>query len=164
MKTKSSNRTLNIPDLVFEAILDEKAKYDKNRRRRINDKTTPFKDLNFICCSTYGNPRGKSFHIKKFKLLLAENNLPDIRFHDLRATYTTILINNQFSPKAVSKLLGHSNEIITLDIYTDKENVINDLTVPLENFIKNLKRDDDYKEKINISLNNVYDKMNKFLV
>lgn len=60
--------------------------------------------------------------------------------------------------------LINNNQITILSYIGSKENVINDLTEPLENFIKNLKRDDDYKEKINISLNNVYDKMNKFLV
>ena len=61
VKTFSSNRELEIPDIVFEAILEERKKYERNRSRRINDKTTPFKDYDFICCSTYGNPRSKVF-------------------------------------------------------------------------------------------------------
>lgn len=83
VKTFSSNRELVIPDLVFEAILEERKKYEKSKSRRINDIRNPFKDYDFICCSTYGNPRSKSFHFKYWKKLLKDCELPDIRFHDL---------------------------------------------------------------------------------
>ena len=76
---------------MFNAIVEERKKYERNRSRRINDKNNPFLDLNYICCSTYGHPRSKSFHYKYFKKLLKENNLPNIRFHDLRHTYATRL-------------------------------------------------------------------------
>ena len=54
-KTPAGVRELPIPDYVFEAILEERKTYEKNRRRR--PKT--FRDWNYICCSTYGNPRSK---------------------------------------------------------------------------------------------------------
>ena len=117
LKTESSYRELPIPDLVFEAILEERQKYERHRRKRINDKTTPFFDGDYICCSTYGRPRSKSFHWKYYKQLLAENGLPDIRWHDLRSTYCTLLLKENFNPKAVSKLMGHAKEIITMDTY-----------------------------------------------
>lgn len=47
LKTASSYRELDIPDCVFEAIIEEKIIYDKNRNRRKQN----FKDLNYICCS-----------------------------------------------------------------------------------------------------------------
>lgn len=139
VKTFSSMRELEIPDMVFEAILEERKKYERNRSRRINDKTTPFKDYDFICCSTYGNPRSKSFHFKYWKQLLKENNLPDIRFHDLRASYCTILLKNNINEKAVSKQLGHATEIITVDVYGDNEEIIADCLNELEPFIESVK-------------------------
>lgn len=139
VKTFSSKRELDIPDMVFEAILEERKKYERNRSRRINDKTTPFKDYNFICCSTYGNPRSKSFHFKYWKQLLKENNLPDIRFHDLRASYCTLLLKNNINEKAVSKQLGHATEIITVDVYGDNEEIIADCLNELEPFIESVK-------------------------
>lgn len=42
VKTESSNRVIQIPDILFEAILEERRKYEKNRKRRINDKNNPF--------------------------------------------------------------------------------------------------------------------------
>ena len=146
VKTFSSNRELEIPDIVFEAILEERKKYERNRSRRINDKTTPFKDYDFICCSTYGNPRSKSFHFKYWKALLKDNNLPNIRFHDLRATYCTLLIKNNFNLKAISKQMGHATEIISVDVYGDNEEIISDCLDELEPFIDMVKPEEEIEE------------------
>ena len=62
LKTKNSERVLDIPDYLFEVILEERKKYEKNKRRRINDKNNPFLDQGYVCCSTYGKPRSKGFH------------------------------------------------------------------------------------------------------
>ena len=61
--------------------------------------------------------------------------MPDICWHDLRATYCTILLKNDFNPKAVSKLMGHAKEIITIDVYGDKQEIIEDCLEALEPFI-----------------------------
>jgi len=136
VKTFSSNRELKIPDILFEEIIEEKKKYEKNRNRRINDRHNPFKDYGFICCSTYGNPRSKGFHYKYFKQLLKENNLPNIRFHDLRATYCTLLLKNNFSSKAISRLMGHATDIVSIDVYGDNEGLVEDCLNELEPFIE----------------------------
>ena len=139
VKTFSSNRELEIPDILFEEILEERKKYEKNRSRRINDKTLPFKDYDFIVCSTYGNPRSKGFHFNYWKKLLRECNLPNIRFHDLRATYSTLLLKNDFSSKAISKLMGHATDIITIDVYGDNEEIIADCVDELSSFIEEVR-------------------------
>ena len=92
LKTPSSERTLDIPDLVFNAILEERSKYEKNRRRRINDKHNPFRDWNYVCCSTYGKPRSRGFVFKYFEDIKKQNNLPDLPWHKLRTTYTTMIL------------------------------------------------------------------------
>jgi integrase len=120
LKTDSSNRVLPIPDIVFEAILEERKIYEKNRNRRKKS----FQDLDYICCSSYGRPRSKDFHWSHYKALLKKAGLPNIRWHDLRSTFCTLLLRNDFSPKAVSKLMGHAKEIITMDVYGDNANII----------------------------------------
>lgn len=77
LKTPSSYRTLKIPEYVFQAILEQRKIYEKNRNRRKRE----FQDDDFICCSTYGHSRSKDFHYKYFKKILEENNLPNIRWH-----------------------------------------------------------------------------------
>lgn len=134
-KTESSYRTLPIPALVFGELLKERKRYEANLKRRINDKTNPFLDEDYIVCSSYGKPRSKGFHQQHFKKLLKYAGLPDIRFHDLRATYCTLLIKEGFSPKAVSKLMGHAKEIITLDIYSDNSQLIADGVAELQPFL-----------------------------
>lgn len=54
----------------------------------------------------------------KFSDLLLKNDLPHIRFHDLRHTNATLLLNADIPAKIVSERLGHSNISTTLDIYT----------------------------------------------
>ena len=132
LKTASSQREVPIPDYVFEAIMEERVKYQRNKSRR----SKGFQDLDYICCSTYGRPRSKNFHWKHYKKLLKDSNLPDIRWHDLRSTFCTLLLKNDFNPKAVSKLMGHSKEIITVDVYGDNREIIAEKIPELEEFIR----------------------------
>ena len=153
-KTPAGVRELPIPDYVFEAILEERKTYEKNRRRRPKE----FRDWNYICCSTYGNPRSKGFHQKYYKDLLKSLDLPDIHFHQLRNTYATILLKNSFNSKGVSHLLGHAKEIISVDVYGDTQEIIEDCLDILEPFIEEVipkERKDqyyDYSEVIEIDL------------
>lgn len=131
LKTPSSYRTLPIPDYVFEAILEQRKIYERNRSRR----NSQFLDSNYICCSNYGKPRSKDFHWKYYKKILEENGLPNIRWHDLRSTFCTLLLKNDFNPKAVSKLMGHAKEIITMDVYGDNRGIIADCVDEIQPFI-----------------------------
>ena len=112
--------------------MEERVKYQRNKSRR----SKGFQDLDYICCSTYGRPRSKNFHWKHYKKLLKDSNLPDIRWHDLRSTFCTLLLKNDFNPKAVSKLMGHSKEIITVDVYGDNREIIAEKITALEEFIR----------------------------
>lgn len=107
-----------------------------NKRRRQNDKTNPFRDWGYVCCSTYGKPRSKGFVFSYFKQIKEQNNLPDLSWHKLRTTYTTLLAKNNFSLKAIAVLLGHSSEIVTFINYTDKNEIIYDCLTELEPFIE----------------------------
>lgn len=54
----------------------------------------------------------------RFAKLLERNDLPKIRFHDLRHTAGSILINSGHTVKQVQEFLGHEKASTTLDIYT----------------------------------------------
>lgn len=148
LKTESSYREIPIPDYVFEAILKERQTYEKNRNRRKRE----FQDLDYICCSSYGRPRSKGYHWKYYKELLEKCDLPDIHWHDLRATFCTLLLKNDFNPKAVSQLMGHAKEIITMDVYGDNSNIIEDgvpeINAYLEAVSPNLKEMRRFKEEL----------------
>ena len=41
-----------------------------------------------------------------------------LRFHDLRHSYATFMLQKGINPKIVSQILGHSSVSVTLDIYS----------------------------------------------
>ncbi len=124
VKTESSKRIEPIPDFVFYEIQEERKRYEKNRSRRQHG-IWVFQDLDYICCSSYGRPRSISFIYKPYKELIEKIGLPYICPHDLRHTYTTLLMKNNINQRAIAASLGHTQ----FETYTDehrKEYVIAD--------------------------------------
>jgi integrase len=54
----------------------------------------------------------------RFKPLLKQAGLPQLRFHDLRHTCATLLLSKNVNQKIVSEMLGHATIAITLDTYS----------------------------------------------
>jgi integrase len=55
--------------------------------------------------------------IEEFHRILDQAILPRIRFHDLRHTAASVMLNHSVPVIVVSKVLGHSNPSITLNVY-----------------------------------------------
>ncbi len=55
---------------------------------------------------------------ERFEKVLKHNKLPKIRFHDLRHTAGSMLVNSGHTIKQVQEFLGHEKASTTLDIYT----------------------------------------------
>ena len=49
-----------------------------------------------------------------------------------------MLLKNEFSPKAVAKLMGHAKEIITVDTYGDNKLLIADCVDEMQPFIEDV--------------------------
>ena len=62
-------------------------------------------------------PLDPSKAYRQFKKLLEIGELPDIRFHDLRHTFTSHAANSGIAPKTLSEIVGHSKASFTLDTY-----------------------------------------------
>ena len=54
----------------------------------------------------------------RMKKLLAETDLPNMRFHDLRHTFATHALTSGVDAKTLSGILGHTKTSFTLDTYT----------------------------------------------
>jgi len=54
---------------------------------------------------------------KDFKKQLERAKLREIRFHDLRHTAASLMLNHGIPVLVVSKILGHSKTSTTLDVY-----------------------------------------------
>ena len=63
-------------------------------------------------------PLSPSAAYARLKTLLRDANLPDIRFHDLRHTFSTHALKSGVDAKTLSAILGHTNASFTLDTYT----------------------------------------------
>jgi integrase len=55
--------------------------------------------------------------IEKFRQLQKKAELPKIRFHDLRHTAVSLMLNNGVDVFVASKRLGHAKPSIALDVY-----------------------------------------------
>ncbi len=55
---------------------------------------------------------------RRFRAFLAAAGLPVIRFHDLRHSAATLMMQSGAHPKAVTELLGHASEGFTLQAYS----------------------------------------------
>ena len=64
-----------------------------------------------------GKLHSPNYVTKAFKKVIRENNLPDIRFHDLRHSCATMLLSLGFSMKAVQEQLGHTQYTTTANTY-----------------------------------------------
>lgn len=130
-KTPAGNRVLKLPRIVLEAIMKERTKYERLRSRR---KVT-FQDFDFICCSSYGKPRSRNYFWKPLKDLLKENGLPNMKWHGLRHSYTTLLLKENCSLGEVSRSLGHTKASFTADVYADMATIIQGIVPDVDRYL-----------------------------
>ena len=133
-KTLSGRRFIDIPDILFEEILNAREIYLDNKKKYEDT----FNDEQFIICSEKGIPRCRTSHNKYWHKLKKDLGLPNIRFHDLRHTFGTLLLKANFNLKAISELLGHASEIITFDVYIDKDEIVYDCLDVLDEYIDSI--------------------------
>jgi integrase len=71
-----------------------------------------------IFCTAKGTPlSGVNLVRREFKPALRRAKLPEVRFHDLRHSFASLLIAQGEHPKLISEQLGHASTKITLDRY-----------------------------------------------
>lgn len=74
-------------------------------------------NLDLVFASGVGTPYTASNVRRAFRKLLVASGLPKIRFHDLRHTAASLMLNHGIPVLIVSKRLGHSKPSITIDVY-----------------------------------------------
>ena len=120
VKTPSSRRSLEMPTVVFDAVMEERSRYQRQRKRR----STQFQDLDYIYSSSYGRPRTSGYLWKQLNELTTENGLPHTTWRNLRYTYTTTILKAGYELRAVSRSLGHTKKSFTADTYVDMGQII----------------------------------------
>lgn len=112
-KTKASKATVKLPGTVAKELKKVKKQQAKDRLFL----GEAYQDLGFVFAWPDGHPIRPDYLYHQFKTLLKENGLPDVRFHDLRHTFCTLLLEAGEDLATVSKLARHSSYSITADIY-----------------------------------------------
>jgi integrase len=77
-----------------------------------------WQEHDLIFPSTLGTPLDPRNLYRQFKNALKEARLPNIRFHDLRHTAATLMLQQHTHPKVVQERLGHSDISLTLNTYS----------------------------------------------
>ena len=116
LKTMSSRRVIPLPQKVVEALLEYKAY--QSQYAAVHGKT--YKDRGYLFTNFRGDimhPASFSYHVFKKILLVNAGISNKVRFHDLRHTHATWLLEAGVNVKVVSERLGHANIRITLDTY-----------------------------------------------
>ncbi|MED4240003.1 tyrosine-type recombinase/integrase [Priestia megaterium] len=83
------------------------------------------KGVTFVlgCCNfCYGQPINSATLAKIFNRIIKKSGVPKLRFHDLRHTHATLLLEAGVSLKEVQERLGHSSIKMTGDIYAHVTN------------------------------------------
>lgn len=112
-KTKSSIRSIRIGTESIDVLNGQMKNLEIEKMN--NKDLWQYKD--FVFPSTIGTAMDPSGLVKKFKLSLKEAGLSGIRFHDLRHTSASLMLNNGVDIFVASKRLGHAKPSITLDVY-----------------------------------------------
>jgi integrase len=76
------------------------------------------RDQGLLFTTSSAKPINPRFLIKKFKEAIEVAGLPEIRFHDLRHTHSTLLLQAGVNPRLVQDRLGHSSITLTMDTYS----------------------------------------------
>lgn len=112
-KTMSGNRSIAVSDFVAEAL--QKHMDQTNREA---ETTEGFEDHGLLICTPKGFPVAPNTMRFFWTKLLKETGARKIRFHDLRHTCASLLLQAGKHPKVVQELLGHSSITMTLDLYS----------------------------------------------
>ena len=91
-----------------------KAKQEENKKKYGNT----YHDDGYVCAKEDGTVIKPAYLSRKFKDIIEDADLPNIRLHDLRHSAATNLLNMGFTIKDVSVWLGHADITTTLNIYS----------------------------------------------
>ena len=155
-KTKRGRRTIKLGDGILKLLRTHK----KNQDVQKSIMGPRWKKNGLIFPSTVGTPSNTSNMTKDFRKVLDMAGLPRIRFHDLRHTAASLMLNNGIPVIVVSNILGHSKPSTTLDIYghllsdtrADAAKIMDDLVTPIKLDMTGLDNQEVLQEEIEMQI------------
>ncbi len=117
-KTKKSCRVLPM-SAAIKTYLQNLYNRQQQQRKSLG---AHYEDSDFVCRQPDGHVFSVDAITRHFHQLLKENDLPMIRFHDLRHSAATQLLASGYNMKCVSEWLGHCDIHTTMNIYAHVTN------------------------------------------
>lgn len=115
-KTDAGIRKIYIPDALVDTLKEYRKRYVLNKMWHGKE----FADKGYVVSKPDGNPFTPSGITNNY-LRFMKRHAQEIRylkFHGLRHTYASVLIEQGENPKTVQHNLGHSDVALTLQIYS----------------------------------------------
>jgi integrase len=132
-KSAAGVRTIAMSPTLREAV----ARHRPMQAERLLKIGVRIDDDSLVFTDRWGNPQN-GFHIteRDFKPLLRRLGLPEVRFHDLRHAFASLMLSQGTRVDLVSRMLGHAKPATTLNIYAhllpgDQEEAIRRLELVL---------------------------------
>ena len=127
-KNDSSSTTYTIPEKIFSELVRWKERQQNLKLLQPKD----YHDTGYICTYNDGRLLSTDYVSHHFALLLKKNNMPSIRFHDLRHSTASYLKHLGFDLKDIQVWLRHKDIQTTMNLYTHldmeaKSNIANSL-------------------------------------
>ncbi len=117
-KTVATMRTMPLSESIKTRLLEIKAQQEANKnkfKRAYNNQW-----IEYLMVDEKGNLITPDYITATFHNLLKKSNMRSIRFHDLRHTCASVLLNNgkgKVTMKDIQEWLGHSDYKTTANIY-----------------------------------------------
>lgn len=112
-KNASSYRSFPLTDEARRLFLA--ARKDEKENRRLFGRE--YHDSDYIFKWPNGKPYCPDYISKRFSTLLEKHDMPHIRFHELRHSCASLLINAGFTLKDVQEWMGHADIKMTANTY-----------------------------------------------
>jgi integrase len=71
-----------------------------------------------VFANAKGKPLNPSGLNREFKRIIKRAGLDNVRFHDLRHTFASLILLRGAKPKVISEALGHASVGFTMDVYS----------------------------------------------
>lgn len=112
-KTKSSVRSVKLGKETLSVLREQHERLVGEREKG----NGIWQDTGHVFPSSIGTPIDPTNLNRQFNQLLKASGLPKVRFHDLRHTAASLMLNNGVDVLVASRRLGHAKPSITLDVY-----------------------------------------------
>ena len=114
-KTKNASSRRTFPLTVEAEAIFRRAKELEQQNRAAFGRE--YQENAYVFTWTDGHPYSPDYISHRFNRLLKKHELPHIRFHELRHSCASLLIDMGFTLKDVQEWLGHSDIKMTANIY-----------------------------------------------